>query len=271
MDADPAAVRPPKERQPLGTRLKSLITSILGWLLAFIGVSVLILSVGEDSGWGGSTVLRAVSLIPGAVLVAVAYVVVRSYNKRHEDVSQPSLVLSTTRLAQSWLARELEKIDAQHDHRFDPGNVVLSDRMRITAAAVAEYDGLEKIEFLWFARPAQPDDFLASAQFAGLPASVQDIIVLLDLRRELLLRGLDAFMSTSSGFYCHDMERITQAAQRTGNTDLSELLGSVRTVTSGQSVNDMTTTVLDELDKQETWEGLGSYCTPPTVIPSPAE
>jgi hypothetical protein len=102
----------------------------------------------------------------------------------------------------------------------------------------------------------QPDEFLTSTQFAGLPTSAQDAVVLLDLRRESLLRGLDAFTSTSSGFYCHDMDRITQAALRTGNTDLCDLLRFIRTAAPGQSVNNMTTTVLNELDKQETWEGL---------------
>jgi hypothetical protein len=248
-------VKLPQERQTLGSRLKSLIKSVLGWLAMLVAVLVLILILGDGPGWLRSGA-AANGLIPVGVVLAIAYVVVRRYNKRHEDVSQPSPVLAATRLAQSWLGRELEKVDEQHNFEFDPGSVVLSDRTRITAATVAEYDGLEKIGFLWFARPAQPDEFLTSTQFAGLPASAQDAAVLLDLRRELLLRGLDAFTSTSSGFYCHDMDRIIQAALRTGNTDLFDLLRFIRTVAPGQSVNNMTTTVLNELDKQETWERL---------------
>jgi hypothetical protein len=255
VDADRAAVKLPKERQPLGARLKSLFTNILGWLATLVGVLVLILILGNGSGWAGSSAVVN-GLVPVGVVLAVAYVVLRRYNKRRENVSEPPPVLAATRLAQSWLGRELEKIDEQNDFNFDPGSVVLSDATRITAATVAEYDGLEKIEFLWLARPSQPDDFLTSTQFAGLPASTQDAVVLLDLRRELRLRGLDAFMSASSGFYCHDMDRITKAALHTGNAGLSELLGSVRTVAPGRSVNDMTSTVLGELDKQETWEGL---------------
>jgi hypothetical protein len=248
-------VKPPKERQPLGARLKSLFMNILGWSANLIGVLVLILILGKSFGWEKSNSV-VTGLVPVGVVLAVAYVVLRFYNKRHENVSEAPPVLAATRLAQSWLGRELEKIDEQNDFNFDPGNVLLSDATRITAATVAGYDGPEKIEFLWLARPSQPDDFLTSPQFAGLPASVQDAVVLLDLRRELRLRGLDAFMSASSGFYCHDMDRIAEAALHTGNTDLSALLESVRTAAPGQSVNDMTATVLDELDKQETWEGL---------------
>jgi hypothetical protein len=181
---------------------------------------------------------------------------VRRYNKTHENVSEPSSILAATRLAQSWLGTELERVDERNDFEFDPGSVVLSDATRITAATVAGYDGPEKIEFLWFARPSQSDDFLTSTQFAGLPTSVQDAVVLLDLRRELLLRGLDAFMSASSGFYCHDMDRIIRAALHTGNSDLFDLLKSVRTIAPGRAVNSMTSTVLYELDKLETWERL---------------
>jgi hypothetical protein len=254
-------VKLPPERQPLGTRLKSLAQSVLTGLATLVGVLALILILGQDSGWVGSIARPIIAaaaggLVVAGVVVAVAYVVVRRHNKTHEDVSQPSPVLAATRLAQSWLGRALEKVDQRHDFGFDPGSVVWSDATRITAATVAEYDGLEKIGFLWFVRPAQPDDFLTSTQFAGLPRSAQDAVVLLDLRRESLLRGLDTFLSTASGFYCHDLDRIIQAALRTGNSDLFDLLRFVRTVAPSQSVNNMTATVLEELDKRETWAGL---------------
>jgi hypothetical protein len=261
VDADHAEVKLPKERQPLGARLKSRVASVLGWLATIVGVLALILILGQRSGWMGSIarpiiMVTADSLVVAGVVLAAAYVAVRSYNKRHENVSRPSPVLAMARFAQSRLGRELGKIDLRNDFTFDQKSVVLSDLTHITAATAAEYDGLEKIEFLWLARPAQSGDFLTSPQFAGLPASVQDAVVLLDLRRELLLRGLDAFMSTSSGFYCHDMDRITGAALHTGNADLIDLLRFVKAAAPGQSVNDMTKTLLDELDKRESWEGL---------------
>jgi hypothetical protein len=261
MDADRAAVKLPRERQLLGVRLKSLVKGILGWLATLVGVLVLILMLGEGSGRVGLMARPVIAvaadiLVLVGVVVAIAYVLVRRHNKARQDVSEPSAVLATTRLTQSWLGGALGRIDEWHDFRFDRGNIVLSDATRITAATMAEYDGWRKIAFLWFARPAQADGFLASTQFTGLPTSAQDAVVLLDLRRELALRGLDAFRATSSGFYCHDMDRIAQAALRTGNTDLFDLLKLVQTVPPGQSVNSMTTTVLDELDKQETWEGL---------------
>jgi hypothetical protein len=256
-----------KERPPLGARLESVAKGAFGWLATLAGVLALIWLLGKDSGWAGSlgrpVVAVAVDgLVVLGVVAAVAYVVVRHVNKRHENVSEPSPLIAASRRAQSRLGAMLgevgERVDEQHGlpFKFDQGNMVLSDATRITAATLAGYDGLEKIRFLWSARPAQGADFLESTQFAGLPAPAQDAVVLLDLRRELLLRGLDAFRSASSGFYCHDLDRIALAAQRTGNAALFDLLESVRTAAPGQSVGHLGAAVLDELDKPETWEGM---------------
>jgi hypothetical protein len=247
--------------------LKSLAKGALGWVATLAGVLAIIWILGKDSGWLGSlsrpVVAVAVdSLVIVGVVAAVAYVAVRRANKKHENASEPSPFVAATRRAQSRLGAVLgevgERVGEQHGgpFKFDRGSMVLKDATLITAATLAGHHGLEKIGFLWAARPAQDGGFLASPQFAGLPAWAQDAVVLLDLRRELLLRGLDAFRSAGSGFYCHDLDRITQAARRTGNAALFELLVLAREAAPGESMGHLEAALLDQLDKQETWQGL---------------
>ena len=128
--------------------------------------------------------------------------------------------------------------------------------MRLTATTLDELtDPWDAIGFIWFVRPSQLDDFPRSPQFRGLPDWAQDAVVLLDLRRELQLRGAASALSDAPGFYRHTPDRVRQAVARTGSPGLAEAWRTAEE-SIGNGAPEVTRGLLGWLDDPETWRGL---------------
>jgi hypothetical protein len=200
-----------------------------GWLLTALGVVVIIVATTADYRFSGSAgvviaVAAAVStLVP--VLVGTAYLAVRRRNRATEAVSDGTSVSPRARVVQTSLASVLDRVNESTDDALGLRRVVLGDRLELTATTLREIDDRwEALSFIWFVRPSQPADFPQSAQFRNLPGWAQDAVVLLDLRRELQLRGIESALSDESGFYRHGFARIGEAASHTGSAELVDAL-----------------------------------------------
>lgn len=207
--------------------VKNAVRGAGGWLLTAGCVAAIVLLVGGDHSFSGAAtvtvaVVAGIALLVPAV-VASAYMLVRRRNRAAEITG--GLTSPKARALQTSLASMLDRVNTSTDDAFGLSRVVLADRLELTATNVAELDDRwDALSFIWFARPSQPADYLQSPQFDGLPLWAQDAVVLLDLRRELQLRGLTPALSDTPGFYSHTHARIAQAARRTGSTDLMDAL-----------------------------------------------
>jgi hypothetical protein len=130
---------------------------------------------------------------------------------------------------QTSLASVLDRVNESTNDAFGLRRVVLGDRLELTATALREIDDRwDALSFIWFVRPSQPADFPRSQHMRNLPPWAQDAVVLLDLRRELQLRGVDSALSDEPGFYRHGFPRVCEAARRTGSRELVDVLLAAR-------------------------------------------
>jgi len=232
---------------PRARRLGTMLWSAAGWMLTAIGV-VAILVLAGDASVGGATrtviAVAAVLAVATPAAVGVAYRLVRARNRRMESRAGSSPLSDRAVRAQSLLGSAALRLGA--DRTVDVGPTVLSDHVRISESTVRGVDPTEILGFLWVTRPSQPEDFPRSPEFAGLPEAIQDVIVLLDLRREVELRGAAAARAATSGFYHHDAERTAAAVRRSGNPRLrAEFFARTP----------RTETLLAALDDPTTWDG----------------
>lgn len=248
----------PEARPPLGRRVRTAVLGVLGWVLTALGVIAIVVLIGGDAGWQprAGRVLVAVAVGLGALLpvaLGVAYVVVRQGNRATEATGGQRTVSSRARTAEVTLASILDRVDTPST---ELRRLVLTDRVRLTATTLGELTNpWDAIGFIWFVRPSQPDDFPRSPEFRGLPSWTQDAVVLLDLRRELQLRGAVSALSDTPGFYRHTPDRVSQAVARTGSRGLSEAWRSAEE-SIGNGAPDVTRRLLGWLDDPETWRTL---------------
>lgn len=228
-------------------------------MLTALAVVAIVVVIGGDRGWPSTTgrVLVPVAVGLGALLpvaLGVAYVVVRRRNRATEAAGGQRTVSSRARTAETTLAALLDRVD--HEASGDLSGLqrlVLTDRVRLTATTIRELgDPWDAIAFIWFVRPSQPDDFPQSPQFRGLPGWTQDAVVLLDLRRELQLRGVASAVSGAPGLYRHPPARVSEAVARTRSPGLA---AAWRTALESAD-RDATRRLLERLEDPEPWRGL---------------
>ena len=225
-----------------------------GWLLTIVGVVVIIVATTADYRFSGSAgvviaVAAAVStLVP--VLAGAAYMTIRRRN-RSAEAAEGVMVSPRARAVQTSLASVLDRVNDSTDDALGLRRVVLGDRLELTATALLEVgDRWDALSFIWFVRPSQAGDFPWSQHMHNLPVWAQDAVVLLDLRRELQLRGTESALSDEPGFYRHGFARVCAAARRAGSGELVDvLLAARRDVGQRQRL-------LELLDDVRVWGGL---------------
>ncbi|WDG17811.1 hypothetical protein [Microbacterium sp. Clip185] len=237
------------EAPPRGRPVRRALRSALGAAATLLGI-VAILFLATDASAGGAVRAVIIAFAIGCVFVpaaiAVASVWLRARN-RHQEADAGAAPLSDRAVrAQQLLGRAAVRLAP--DGRADVhARAALGDELRIAESTVRGLVPDELLGFLWLARPSQPDGFPSSPEFAGLPEHVQDMIVLLDLRREVQLRGAEAALRATSGVYHHDRSRTLAAARRTGN---AALLAQIETPSP------RTDELLAALDDAASWERL---------------
>lgn len=225
-----------------------------GWLLTIVGVVVIIVATTADYRFSGSAavviaVAAAVStLVP--VLVGAAYMIIRRRN-RSAEAAEGVTVSPRARAVQTSLASVLDRVNDSTDDGLGLRRVVLADRLELTATALREIDDRwDALSFIWFVRPSQADDFARSPLMRTLPAWAQDAVVLLDLRRELQLRGTESALSDEPGFYRHGFARVCEAATHTGSSELVDAVLAARRDAGRRQ------RLLEVLDDVGVWAGL---------------
>ncbi|MDY0828106.1 hypothetical protein SK224_03085 [Microbacterium sp. BG28] len=227
--------------------MRRALRSVLGAVATLCGI-VAIMFLATDASAGGAVRAAVVAFailcvfVPSTVGAASLWL--RARNRRQESDAGAAPLSDRAVRAQQLLGRAAVRL-APDGRAETPARGVLGDVFRIAESTVRDLPPDELLGFLWVARPSQPDGFPASAEFAGLPERVQDMIVLLDLRREVQLRGADAALRATSGIYHHDRARTLAAARRTGS---ATLLAQIETLQPG------THELLAALDDPATWE-----------------
>jgi hypothetical protein len=226
-----------------------VLASLFGTAATLVGV-VAIMFLTTDASVGGAmrTAVIAFAIlcvfVPAAVGIASLWM--RARNRRRESDAGAAPLSARAVRAQQLLGRAAARL-APDGHAATAARGVLSDEFRIAESTVRGLPPDELLGFLWVARPSQPDGFPTSVEFAGLPERVQDMIVLLDLRREVQLRGADAALRAGSGVYHHVRARTLAAARRTGN---ATLLAEIETP------QPRTDELLAAVDARATWQRL---------------
>ncbi|MGD8195140.1 hypothetical protein ACEXQB_011690 [Herbiconiux sp. P18] len=193
------------------------------------------------------------------VAVGVSYLAIRRRNRTREASADGVPVSPRARALQTSVASLLDRVTESTDDVLGLGRVVLGDRLELTATALREIDDRwEALSFMWFVRPSQPADFPRSARFRGLPEWAQDAVVLLDLRRELQLRGVASALADEPGFYRHGFGRVVEAVSRTGSSPLVDaVLDARRASVDGADPNDRSRrSLLALLDDRASWTQL---------------
>lgn len=220
-----------------------------GAAATILGIGAILVLVADDSLGGAARVALIVFVVlcvAAPAAVGVASVWLRARNRRQESDAGAAPLSDRAVHAQQLLSRAAVRL-APDGRAETQARAVLGDEVRIAESTVRGVPPDELVGFLWVARPAQPDGFPASAEFAGLPEPVQDMIVLLDLRREVQLRGADAALGATSGVYHHDRDRTLSAVRRTGNATLLEEI---------ETPHPTTDALLGALNHPATWERL---------------
>ena len=242
-----------------------------GWLLTVVGVIAIIVVMTGDhrlSQTGGVVVAVAVGLSALApVAVGISYLAIRRRNRAREAAADGVPVSPRARALQTSIASVLDRVNESTDDVLGLDRVVLGDRLELTATALREIDDRwEALSFMWFVRPSQPADFPQSTRFRSLPGWAQDAVVLLDLRRELQLRGAASALADGPGFYRHSFGRIGEAASRTGSSELVDTLLTARADSpggeagAGDSDEPVRQRLLALLDDRATWTQLLASC-----------
>ena len=245
--------------------IRSAARSGGGWLLTAGCVVAIILLVSGDHRFSGvakvtvAIVAGIALLVPAAV--GAAYMLVRRRNRSAEAQAGQPPVSPRARALQTSLASMLDRVNDSTDDALGLRRVVLADRLELTATTLGEIDDpWDALSFIWFVRPSQPADFPRSPQLEGLPPWAQDAVVLLDLRRELQLRGLAPALTDVPGFYHHAYGRIFDAAARTRSAKLVDALRAAQRATidpARRADHDVhARQLLDLLDDRETWAQL---------------
>jgi len=232
----------------IGRRIARMLWAAAGWILTAVGVVAIVVLAGDPS-LGGTTrtvvLVSAIFAVLAPAVVGVAYRLLRARNRRRE--AQPGAAPLSERAVRGQDLLGAAALRLQTDHRQGVGRAVLGDRVRISQSTVRDIPSSELLEFLWVTRPSQPDGFPRSPEFEGLPQNVQDMIVLLDLRRRVELRGAEVARKATSGFYHHDQERTAAAVRRSGNPRLRAEYFALAPRTEG---------LLAALDDPLTWDGV---------------
>jgi hypothetical protein len=208
-----------------------------GWVLTAGGVVAIIVVVSGDHRFSrAAEMIVAVAaglalLVP--VVVGAAYMAVRRRNRATEATAGQRPVSPRARALQTSLASMLDRVNESTDDALGLRRVVLADRLELTATTLGEIDDpWEVLPFIWFVRPSQPAHFPRSQQFEGLPVWAQDAVVLLDLRRDIQLRGIAPALADDPGFYHHASVRIVEAATRTRSAELVDALRAAQKAAS---------------------------------------
>ncbi|MBZ4486692.1 hypothetical protein LQ938_06065 [Microbacterium sp. cx-55] len=214
-----------------GDRLRRAALSSLGWLLATVGVLIILsFLAGGAPEWVSNGAVAAVAIAIGVsalvpVGLGIAYRLVRARLRAAEAIDRDSPAAPRARVAQTVIATLLDSVHSASGDVLGTGHLVDADRVRLTAATVGEFgDRREALAFIWVVRPSQRADFPESPQFRGLPDWARHAVVLLDLRRAMALQGDVAALKAASGFYRHPFERMLLAAGATGDDGLGAAL-----------------------------------------------
>ncbi|MDO9398457.1 MAG: hypothetical protein Q7T71_18080 [Herbiconiux sp.] len=235
-------------------KLRRVALGACGWLLTGAGViAIVVVTTGDHrfSTTGGVVVAVAAGLSALApVSVGIAYLAIRRRNRTRE--ADGRTVPTRDRALQTSIASKLDRVSESGDDALGLRSIVLGDRLELTATALREIDDRwAALSFMWFVRPSQPADFPRSARFRGLPGWAQDAVVLLDLRRELGLRGAASALADGPGFYRHGVGRTAEAARHTGSSELVDALLAARRASadggdSGEPARQRLRAVLDD-------------------------
>lgn len=254
-----------------GQRAGRWALSALGWVATAVCVLAILFLLGEQSSGSLPSALRVgLGLALGGgvvvtVVLAVVYVVTRARNRRSDTAGGALPDSPRARAVQRAAGSLLDRLDSSAAGDNAVRRILLTDRVQLTAAALEELDTREHdrpehdgrwdaLSFIWTVRPAQVADFSGSPQFHNLPLWAQDAVVLLDLRRDLQLRGADAALTGRSGFYAHPFEHYLTASSRTGNTELaSALTRAQQTITASRRPSDEVQRLVDLLDDDSVW------------------
>lgn len=242
---------------------------MLGWLATGAGILAIIVVFGDQSSGMLSDTARVILVtilglgIILLVILRVVYVLARARNRRSNTAGGVLPDAPRARDAQRITGALLDRLDSSAEQDNAIQRVLLTDRVKLTAATFADIDDRwDALSFIWTVRPSQPAGFSDSPQFHHLPLWAQDAVVLLDLRRDLRLRGAGALSAVTPGFYAHPFERITNAVRRTENTELEDALTRARQTITAQGhapaaeMRDVTTAVQrinDLLDDDDVW------------------
>ena len=237
------------EAPPRWRPVRRALRTVLGAAATLLGIAAIVfLAADESAGGAVRAVVTAFALlctfVPAAI--AVASVWLRGRNRRQESDAGTAPLSDRAVRAQQLLGRAAVRL-APAGRAEAHARAALGDELRIAESTVRGLVPDEMLGFLWLARPSQPDGFPSSPEFAGLPEHMQDMIVLLDLRREVQLRGAEAALRATSGVYHHDRSRTLAAARRTGNAALLAQIETPRPRTDD---------LLAALDDSATWERL---------------
>lgn len=207
-----------------------LIGAFLLVSFAICWIVIALLRVGEA---GGPTIALAVGVMVtvelacfGAVFALMA---VRRKVTRMDATPAPGEAPPTGLMRRiSQLADHLNELT---DDAFGTRRELIRDAAALTTANLnAIPSRIEALDFLRLCRPSQAADFPLSAAFDALPEWARDAIVLMDLQRDLELRGERA-LRAPDGFYHHPPARRLEVARRTGN---AELVACLQAAEAGQ-------------------------------------
>lgn len=247
-----------ENRPTVAARLRRAAIGAGGWALTVVGVLIILIVIGgeDTTGWLSSAYV-VVSIVVGVcavipIVLGAAYLLVRGRNRAAEAAGEQ--VSPRAHSTQTGLASLLDRLGGSLQHASGLRRTIVEDRVRITAATLADLPSPEeRLAFLSNARPSQATDFIQSRDFLSLTRPDQDAVVLLDLRRELLLRGTAIALGDEPGFYHHAPDRILEAASRTYNRELDEAVRSARRAVLSRAALPDAGELVGLLDAEETW------------------
>ncbi|WP_405374733.1 MULTISPECIES: hypothetical protein [unclassified Microbacterium] len=241
---------------------------MLSWLATGVAVLAIVVVLAEPAGALSDAARLALGLCLGVgtlvlVVTPVVYVIARARNRRSTTAGGPLPDAPRSRAVQRAAGSLLARGGAFAPPDDTVRRIVLTDRVQLTAAALADIDDRrDALSFIWAVRPSQPSGFGDSAQFRTLPPWAQDAVILLDLRRDIQVRGADAAFRSAPGFYAQPFDRIVDAARRTANTELEGALERARqavvapagtTTTGPHDATIAVQRVRDLLDDEDVW------------------
>lgn len=244
--------------------LTKVVKGFFGWIAAILCVALVILVVGnrgQDMSELGS-ILDAIKpavivVISTAFPLALILPVVRSVSRQRKE-QIPGAYPSGNNSSRKPIDDKLTAILKIAGYSGDPRKQIARDDRRQTRISKKSLDkwGSDAIVNMIAYRSLQASNFVYSTDFDKLPLWGKDAIRLIDLRREISLKGLQPYLLTPSGYYLHDIAGCIETAQRNGLDKLAQTLTfadhAVR-INDPREVSDCQSTLRVLLNDNDTW------------------